>query len=131
MAYMSQDKKAVIQTKLKPILTKYGIKGTLSVRHHSTLVLTIKSGKIDFVTNANQVNCDKPNFRPVTSGNIDVNTYWYHEHFDGIAKACLGDIIDAMNSGNHDNSDVQTDYFDVGWYIDVDIGSWNKPYTVI
>jgi hypothetical protein len=35
-----------------------------------------------------------------------------------------------MNGGNHDNSDVQTDYFDVGWYVDVNIGSWDKPYTL-
>jgi hypothetical protein len=34
-----------------------------------------------------------------------------------------------MNAGNHNNSDVQSDYFDVGWYIDVNIGKWNKPYV--
>jgi hypothetical protein len=21
-----------------------------------------------------------------------------------------------------------TDYFDVGWYIDINVGKWNKPY---
>jgi hypothetical protein len=35
-----------------------------------------------------------------------------------------------MNMGNHDNSDIMTDYFDVGWYVDVNIGLWNKPYIL-
>jgi hypothetical protein len=35
-----------------------------------------------------------------------------------------------MNDGNYDNSDIQSDYFSVGWYIDVNVGKWDKPYTV-
>jgi hypothetical protein len=35
-----------------------------------------------------------------------------------------------MDIGNHDRSDIQTDYFDVGWYKSVNIGTWNKPYEV-
>ena len=55
MAYMNSEKKAVIASKIKPILAKYGVKGSLSVRHHSTIVLTLKSGKIDFIGNLNRV----------------------------------------------------------------------------
>jgi hypothetical protein len=36
-----------------------------------------------------------------------------------------------MNTGNWDESDIQTDYFNVGWYVDVKIGSWQKPYKVL
>jgi len=35
-----------------------------------------------------------------------------------------------MNTGNWDKSDIQTDYFNVGWYVDVNIGKWNKPYIM-
>jgi hypothetical protein len=35
-----------------------------------------------------------------------------------------------MMVGNHDKSDVMTDYFNVGWYIDINIGKWDKPYKV-
>ena len=35
-----------------------------------------------------------------------------------------------MMVGNHNNSDISTDYFDVGWYIDINIGKWDKPYEV-
>jgi hypothetical protein len=34
-----------------------------------------------------------------------------------------------MNDGNWDKSDIQSDYFNVGWYVDVNIGKWNKPYV--
>ena len=44
------------------------------------------------------------------------------------------ELLGAMNGvgskySNHDNSDIQTDYFDVGWYVDVNAGIWNKPYV--
>jgi hypothetical protein len=36
-----------------------------------------------------------------------------------------------MNDGNHDNSDIQSDYFDVGWYISINVGRWDKPYELV
>jgi hypothetical protein len=30
---------------------------------------------------------------------------------------------------NYDNSDIQTDYFDVGYYKSIRIGSYEKPYS--
>ena len=113
MAYMSQERKAQLAPAIKEICKRHGIKATLSVNNHSTLVLTVKGGKIDF-------GGDK----------IQVNTYWYRDHFDGVARDFFSEVIPAMNAGNHDNSDIQTDYFDVGWYININVGQWNKPYTV-
>ena len=121
MAYVSQDLNAKLAPKIKAVLAKYGVKGSLAVRNHSTLVLNIKSGKIDFIGNFNSVNKNGSRFTPA-DGSIDVNPYWYHEHFSGKAKLFLAEILAAMNSGNHNNSDIQTDYFDVGWYVDVNIG---------
>ncbi len=136
MAYMNQEMKAVIAAKIKPILAKYGVKGSLSVRNHSTIVLTLKSGKIDFIGNMNRV-CGASHyqtsrgFRPVTSGNIDVNPYWYQDHFDGVAKKFLDEVIPAMKGADwYDRSDIMTDYFDTAYYFDVNVGKWNKPYIV-
>jgi hypothetical protein len=36
-----------------------------------------------------------------------------------------------MNIGNHDRSDSQTDYFDVGFYTDISIGRWDTPYVQV
>ena len=134
MAYVSQERKAQLAPSIKAICKKYGIKATIAVRHHSTLVVNIKQGKIDFIGNYNEVNAARPRpehlpFQPATKS-IDVNPYWYHEHFSGDALAFLSELIPAMNAGNHDRSDPQTDYFDVGWYIDVNIGRWDKPYAL-
>ena len=51
MAYIDQERKSEIAPLVKGVLAKYGIKGTLSIRNHSTLVLTIKSGRINFCQN--------------------------------------------------------------------------------
>ena len=138
MAYVSQERKANIAPVVKAILKKYGIKGSLSVRNHSVLCLTVKSGPIDFIENLIKTDADKPyakNFSDAQvaslrkNQNLDVNPYWYHEHFSGTAKSFLAEVLTAMNVGNHDNSDIQSDYFDCGWYVDVNIGRWNKPYV--
>lgn len=135
MAYMSQELKTQIAPKVKAILKKYGIKGTLAVSNHSSLVLNIKSGRIDFIENVNRV-CSQSQhqmvggFRPITQGHVNVNPYHYEKHFDSKALAFLSEIIPALNKGNWDKSDIQSDYFNVGWYVDVNIGRWNTPYEV-
>lgn len=136
MAYINQAEKAKVTAALKPILAKYGVKGSLSIRNHSTLVLTLKSGKIDFIANSNKV-CGANHyqvsngFTPNKDGHCSVNTYWYQEHYDGKAKAFLKEAIQAMKSaGWYDESDAQTDYFSIAYYIDINIGKWDKPYIV-
>ena len=139
MAYMSQERKQQLAPAIKAVLKKYGVKGTLAVRNHSTLMLTLKSGKINFIENFIETDSKVMHGRKMSQDQIDyirknqsvdVNPYWYHEHFSGKAKDFLKDVLTVMNKGNHDNSDIQTDYFDVGWYVDVNIGKWNKPYVL-
>ena len=135
MAYMSQAKKAELAPAIKAICKKHGIKASLAVRHHSSLVLNIKEGPIDFIANSNAVCAADPyqvarGFQPNNDGYEQVNPYHYQKHYDGPALAFLEEVIPAMMKGNHNNSDIQVDYFDVGWYIDVNIGQWGKPYKV-
>lgn len=135
MAYMSQEKKAKIAPKIKAILAKYKVKGSLSVRNHMTLCLTLKSGTIDFIANSNKV-CSNDfyqlarGFVPSNQGYDQVNPYHFQNHYNGKALAFMQEVFTAMNKGNHDHSDIQSDYFNVGWYVDVNIGKWDKPYTV-
>lgn len=125
MAYVSQERKAQLAPAIKAICKKYGVKASLAVRNHSVLCLNIKSGKIDFFKDSG--NCYEQSKR---FGHMQVNTYWYRDHFDGVARDFFSEVIPAMNVGNHDNSDAQVDYFDVGWYINVNVGKWNKPYEL-
>jgi len=121
MASMNQDKKKAIAPKIKEICKRYNVKATLSVLHGMTLCLNIKSGEIDFFDDSS-LDYEKER------GQIQVNVYHYKDHFTGMSKAFLSEVIPALNSGNHDNSDVMSDYFDVGWYIDVNVGRFQKPY---
>jgi hypothetical protein len=122
MAYMNQAKKAKIAAALKPILKKYGVKGSLSVRNHMAICLTITEGKIDF----------NKDYGADSKFGIQVNTYWYQDHFTGRAKEFLSEVIPAMYSADYyDNTDAQIDYFDTAYYVDVNIGKWNKPYKMV
>jgi len=135
MAYVSQELKSKLSPAIKVVCKKYGIKASIAVRHHSTLCLNVKSGAIDFIGNSNRV-CGADfyqvarGFKPNTTGYDQVNPYHFQNHYDGDAKAFLTEVLAVMNDGNWDKSDIQSDYFNVGWYVDVNIGSWNKPYTV-
>ena len=116
MAYMNQEKKAIIASKLKPVLKKYGMKGSLSVRSHLSICLTVKSGTIDF---------------GLKDKGYQVNTYWIKDHWTGKAQAFLLEALDALKSaGYYNNSDAMTDYFDTAYYMDINIGKWNKPYIL-
>jgi len=124
MAYMNQDKKAVIAAKLKPVLKKYGVKGTLSVRNHSSIVLNVKSGAIDFFEDYG----DREDARKF---GIQVNPYWFQDHFVGKSKAFLTEAFDALKgAGYYNNSNAMIDYFDTAYYYDINIGKWNKPYEL-
>ena len=130
MVYFSQEMKKAIEPKIKEICKKYGIKARLGVRHHSTVVLNIKSGKIDFINNFNETRTTRFNAvsEYVRENYIDVNVYHFNSHFTGKAKDFLNEVYKIMNTGNHDNSNIQIDYFDVGFYVDINIGKWDTPY---
>jgi hypothetical protein len=118
MAYMNQEKKAIIAAAMKPVLKKYNMKGSLSVRSHLSICLTVKSGSIDFDLK------DK-------GYGYQVNTYWIKDHWTGKAQAFLLEALNAMKSaGYYNNTDASIDYFDTAYYMDINIGKWNKPYIL-
>ncbi len=132
MAYMSQERKKALAPAIMAICKKHGLKASLAVRHHSTLVLNIASGPIYFLTQYNERTIARlteqdrmSDYSPVT--HIDVNEY-HLEAWTGPAGEFLREVMPAMMTGNHDRSDTMTDYFDVGWYIDINVGQWDKPY---
>ena len=125
---MSQEKKSQIAPVVKEILKKYGLKWTLSVENYSTLVLKISAWSINF----KEYLTDRSSNSVYQNWyHINVNVYWIDEWFEWIAKDALMELYDAMMVWNHDNSDAQVDYFDVGWYVDIKIGKWDKDYVLI
>lgn len=124
MAYMDQANKKRIAGLLKDALKGVDIKYTLSVHNHMTLKMTITSCEHDFAA------AWAKDPRPGYDQSFSVNHYWLDTHYvDGPARDVLKKIVTCMMTGNHNNSDIQTDYFDVGWYIDISVGSWKKPFV--
>ena len=125
MAYMNQERKAELVALAKPILKKYGVKATFAVYHHSTIVCNISSGKLDFIRNL------KDTTNVEVSDYIQVNEHHVDKHYSGDVKEFLMELVKALNTGNHNNSRIEVDYFDVGWYVTINVGKWNKPYKLV
>lgn len=125
MAHVSQEDKARFNAALKLIMPKE-YKWSLRVRHHSTLILTIQRAPVDLVGIA-QAN----DYARGESGWVT----FMHDRFDKAFKGhpdlveLFGKIQAALNNGNHNNSDIMTDYFDVGWYTEISIGTYDKPFV--
>ena len=142
MAYFTQEQKKQMTPKIKAVLSQYGLKGSLSVNNHSTVVLTIQQGAIDFIGNTLRVaehtlaeqptnkmlktSVEQDRVRPPKY--LSANQYHYQSHHTGDALRCLKDLFAILFEGNHDRSDIMTDYFDVGWYVNLHIGRWDRPY---
>lgn len=117
MAYFSQENKADKAPAIKALAKEYGVKLTLSVRDNMVFVCTILSSNIDFNIDAER-------------GYENVNHFHLEIHYQGRALEFLQKLYALMMQGNHNNSDPMTDYFDVGWYVEINIGRWNKPYLL-
>ena len=114
MAYVSNEKKSKISAALKPIFKSYGVKATVARNSHkSTLVVNISAGDIDFGADY-----------------LQVNVYHIDKNHVGKARFFLNEVLDAIKSTGdwYDNSDAMTDYFNTAFYIDINVGRWDKPY---
>lgn len=137
MAYMSQERKAGLVPGIKKVLAKYGMRGSVAVRHHSTLVVNVTGGQLDIIgayrkiVEAERDRKSDKSWGWLPENHLDVNHH-HLEWFEGHEKvhAFLVELRDAAMSGNHYRSDLMTDYFDVGWYLDINVGRWNKPYRL-
>ena len=116
MAYVSQEDKKALAPEIKKVLSKYGMKGSISIRHHMSLVVTIQSGSIEFDHSHGD-------------GYTQVNVYHIDSHYEGKAKAFLTELLAAMKGPDYfNNDDAMTDYSHRSHYTDINIGKWNKPY---
>lgn len=116
MAFMSQEHKKELAPSIKAVLKKYNMKGSISVQNHSSIVVTLQSGEIDFNGITDQ----------------SVNVFWIDDHWEDneVAKNFLNELYEVMKGPRYfDESDIQSDYFHTSHYVDINIGKWNKPYV--
>ena len=118
MAYVSQEMKKELAVGIKKVLKKYGCKGNIGVKNHMSLYVDVMEGPIDFKHTHGD-------------GYTQVNTYWIDDHWSGVAKDFLNELLTEMKGKKYfNNDDIQTDYFCRSHYTDINIGKWNKPYKI-
>ena len=126
MAYVSKEDKAKIAAALKQVVPA-GWKYSLAVQRHSTIVMTISAAPFDLI------GAFEPSeyFNPETVKHVGVSNPHYRSR---LKDKCVADtfeaIFKALNTDNYNNSDVMTDYHDVGHYVGLQIGKWDKPFVV-
>lgn len=119
MAYINQEEKKEIVARVKAnVLSRKEFKNmrlSYAIRHYSSLVVTIKSGDLQF---QNQ------------NVNVRGNRNGALAETGTVAEQFVIALSNEINKTNHDNSDIMTDYFDVGFYVDIQLGKHDKPYKL-
>jgi hypothetical protein len=112
MAYVSNETKTRLTALIKAVLKKWDVKGTVGrSRTKSMLIVTIdptNSKKVDFVGDYT-ISGERPWIR------VHPTTY------SGRTQEFVTELYQAVNDGNHDHSDMMTDYFNVGWYTEISL----------
>lgn len=138
MAYMSQERKKEIAKNVKAVAKAYGFGGrdiTVGVHHHSSLVVNIFKGPLDFIGDAQKHNDEYARMRGEQSRPVGkyIQVSQYHCEkwaIDPVIKRFYGDLLAAIKStGYYNNSDAQIDYFDHDFYIDINVGKWDRDYV--
>lgn len=156
MAYATKEDKAVIMAKIKDVAKELDIKATVSCRivNLSTFKVNIKSCSIDLCENL-ITTCEEKIASLKESGcygvremeeletrlvrNINARTRkesleFSHNNlekcFSGKALEFMTKVRDSILFNYHDNSNVYTDYHDVAYYWDLDIGNNNDGFIV-
>jgi len=115
MAYVSKEFKKEISPAIKKVLARYKFKGTIAIKNLSTLVVNISKGPLALSDLLN---------RDVNHHTISYNIEYGSDEW----KKFINELVDVMNGENYNKNDIMSDYFDVGYYIDINLGKWNKPY---
>ena len=131
MAYITKEKKAIIIARVKAVTPK-GWRVTFRMRHSSTIICTIRQADVDILAAVEAAYATWPSYE--TSGPVthiqSLSPTTILELPDSLRKP-LSAMYAALYSENYDNSDISTDYFDVGYYAHIAIGEWDKPMAVV
>tara|TARA_R110002153_G_scaffold27498_13_gene85424 strand:+ start:4128 stop:4577 length:450 start_codon:yes stop_codon:yes gene_type:complete len=148
MAYVNQEDKKTLSPAIKAVLKKYNMKGTIGIRNHSTLIVKLKSGAIDFLEGMSRKNRESRMERNTEytgskeaafellkeqANCDDVNEYWIDANYVGDTKDFLLELKSAMEGPDFFNDDdSMTDYFHRSHYIDIQVGKdWKTPYQQV
>jgi len=119
MAYINAKHVSQIRNSLKNEFPNF--KFSVRKDQFSEIIVTIKKGNVDFSDILNENNT------------IDINVYHLRNYKNH--EALLQKIINVIKTGSdnkwYDKSDMQSDYFNIAFYITLKIGDYDHPYQMI
>ena len=121
MPFISKDRVKEIRTQIKKEFSKF--KFSITKRHYSSVYIKILSGPIQLM---------HPEY--LLRGHEPVNHFYIQDHFKDMpaeVSNMLYRIYQIANFGNYTES-VDGDYgYIPSFYVNIDIGDWDRPYKVI
>ena len=138
MAFISAEDVKHIRNELKKELPQY--KFSVVRDHHSSVTISLMKGPAfnDYEYFDRYNNVTKT--ANLSDGEHHQINQYHLEDFYGKENAEILSKIDtisrtapAKNGGKvwYNDSDIQTDYFDIAYYVHISVGKWNKPYEVV
>lgn len=128
MAFITTEQVSQMRKELKLVIPK-GWKWSFTKEHHTSIHLVIIKADVDFLK---QYNDSCPAGRELLRGDIQGCCIRYAlDRFSGRGREILEKCLTIMDNGNHNRSDIMSDYFDVGWYINMKIGDYGRPFELI
>jgi hypothetical protein len=132
MAYLNAQDVQAIRKELKETFPKFkfGVRkgaGSLSV------TVAVKAGPTDFSSLFKDEYSQKRRYAQINGyhlGNYGEHTEFFTRVQEIIKTAPSRGEGFRKGEGWYDRSDAMTDYFDTAYYIDINVGAWDKPYEV-
>jgi hypothetical protein len=128
MAYIDAEDVKAIRNELKEAFPKFKFGVRKQHGSHSVMV-TVKQGPTDFSNILKQYGYT--NINPYHTGMYGQHSKFFDKVIEVIKTAPAAG--NGYNSGRgwYDNSDARVDYFDTAYYMSINVGDWNKPYTQV
>ena len=128
MAYIGADSVKAIRVALNAEFPE--IKFSVTNDNHSSVVVSIMESPYNLI---NEHTADEADIK---SGYSSINHYYPDRYAHEALYQRIWDIVKIapFNAGTedepwYDRSDIQSDYFDVSYYLTLRVGKWNKAYV--
>ena len=126
MAYIRTEEVREIRNALKERFGKEGLKFSVSQEDHTSVHVSIMKGNRDFSDIA------PSGYQQINHYHLDLHADDHEELFREILDIIRKAPANAENGREwFDKSDAQTDYFHTAFYININIGKWDKPYQKV
>ena len=84
--------------------------------HHSSITVVLKSSSEKILT-------ETIDYKSINHYHVDSD-----DKLTALGKEFIKKSLKVINKRNWDNSDIQSDYFDVNFYLHMTIGEYDKPF---